>query len=169
MVGRSLTLKIMKRDPSAPVEPPKVCCSHHDALISQVDVSAVPRPWNLRSIQQAGSHRFPWRQASSDAQIIGDHAWRLLKSFNFDPRELRGIGIQIQKLESASSSTSAPAGQAVLPFQSKAVGSSKAGSSRQCSVSLRCGSSLICPAILQRMAIQSNPYMPALTCRRSRK
>lgn len=54
----------------------------------------------------------------------------MLKSFNFDPRELRGIGIQIQKLESASGSTSAPAGQAVLPFQSKVVGSSKAESSK---------------------------------------
>lgn len=32
MVGRSLTLKIMKRDPTAPVEPPKVC-SQHDVMI----------------------------------------------------------------------------------------------------------------------------------------
>lgn len=28
VVGRSITLKIMKRDPSAPIEPPKVCMRH---------------------------------------------------------------------------------------------------------------------------------------------
>jgi DNA repair protein REV1 len=66
----------------------------------------------------------PGGKATSDDQIIGEHAWRLLKSFNFDPKELRGIGIQVQKLESSSSSAHAPPGQAVLPFWSKA-GSSK--------------------------------------------
>jgi DNA repair protein REV1 len=66
----------------------------------------------------------PGGKATSDDQIIAEHAWRLLKSFNFDPKELRGIGIQVQKLESSSSSTYAPPGQAVLPFRSK-VGSSK--------------------------------------------
>ncbi|KAF4614910.1 hypothetical protein D9613_003349 [Agrocybe pediades] len=69
----------------------------------------------------------PGGKATSDDQIIGDHAWRLLKLFNFDPRELRGIGIQIQKLESASTANAAPPGQKVLPFKLKpaAVGTSK--------------------------------------------
>lgn len=57
---------------------------------------------------------------TSDPMIIGEHAWKLLKSFNFDPRELRGIGIQIQKLEKNSAATEVQA-QAVLPFKSVAV------------------------------------------------
>lgn len=58
----------------------------------------------------------PGGQGSSSDQAIAEHAMRLLKSFNFDPTELRGVGIQIQKLESASA-PSAPPGQAVLPFK----------------------------------------------------
>lgn len=53
-------------------------------------------------------------QATSDSKDIGDHAWRLLKSWGFDPAELRGIGIHIQKLEN---SRSGDVGQARLPFQ----------------------------------------------------
>lgn len=59
----------------------------------------------------------PDSRATSDYKIIGEHAWRLLKSFNFDPRELRGIGIQIQKLESATTTIIPEAGQAQLPFK----------------------------------------------------
>jgi DNA repair protein REV1 len=56
--------------------------------------------------------------AVNDDKIIGEHAWRLLKSFNFDPRELRGIGIQIQKLEPIKSApASGQSVQSVLPFK----------------------------------------------------
>lgn len=42
----------------------------------------------------------------------------MLKSFNFNPKELRGIGIQIQKLEPAKNpSTSMQGMQSVLPFK----------------------------------------------------
>ncbi len=57
----------------------------------------------------------PGGRATSDDKIIGEHAWRLLKGFKFDPKELRGIGIQIQKLENNSDIFE---GQAVLPFKS---------------------------------------------------
>lgn len=53
-------------------------------------------------------------QATSDSKDIGDHAWRLLKSWGFDPGELRGIGIHIQKLENSQNGN---VGQATLPFQ----------------------------------------------------
>ena len=53
-------------------------------------------------------------QATSDSKDIADHAWRLLKSWGFDPAELRGIGIHIQKLEN---NRSGDVGQARLPFQ----------------------------------------------------
>jgi len=54
-------------------------------------------------------------QATSDSKDIGGLAWRLLRLFDFDPKELRGIGIQIQKLEKADAAD--VAGQAKLPFQ----------------------------------------------------
>ena len=52
---------------------------------------------------------------------MGDHAWRLLKSFNFDPKELRGIGIQVQKLEPDKSASAVQQGQAVLSFKTKHI------------------------------------------------
>ncbi|KAI6123176.1 hypothetical protein EDD16DRAFT_1691566 [Pisolithus croceorrhizus] len=80
----SLTLKIMKRDPSAPKEAPKFLghgiCETFNKQTALSDIHG---------------------QATSDSKDIGDHAWKLLKSFNFDPTELRGVGIQIQKLEKA--------------------------------------------------------------------
>lgn len=68
-------------------------------------------------------------RATNDEKIIGDHAWRLLQSLNFDPKELRGIGIQIQKLESPSGNTGAHPGQAMLPFKPAAESSKKVDSS----------------------------------------
>ena len=61
----------------------------------------------------------PGGRPTNDDQIIGDHAWRLLKSFNFDAKELRGIGIQVQKLETISGSSDISGGQALLPFKAQ--------------------------------------------------
>ncbi|OCB87229.1 DNA/RNA polymerase [Sanghuangporus baumii] len=102
MCGRSLTLKIMKRDPDAPIEPPKFlghgCCNifNKQASLSSDD-----------------------GRATGDALIIGQVAWRLLKSFAFDPKDLRGVGIQITKLEKASEAGAKPGelGQAKLSFR----------------------------------------------------
>ncbi|KAJ3535837.1 hypothetical protein NMY22_g6307 [Coprinellus aureogranulatus] len=120
MVGRSITMKIMKRDPTAPVEPAKFL-GHG--------------PCDLFSKQ--GPLIGPGGKATSDDQVIGEFAWRLLQSFNFDPKELRGIGMQITKLESANAAASAPAGQALLPFKrvesgnsAKATGSAGPSSAR---------------------------------------
>lgn len=56
-------------------------------------------------------------RAVNDDKIIGEHAWRLLKSFNFDPKELRGIGIQIHKLEPIKNGSNSTQGvQSVLAF-----------------------------------------------------
>ncbi|PBK98552.1 DNA repair protein [Armillaria gallica] len=97
MLGRSITLKLMKRDPHAPVEPPKFL--GHGAC----DV-----------FNKQGPLADPSGRATNDEKVIGDHAWRMLKSFNFDPKELRGIGIQIQKLESKDAVINP--GQKTLPF-----------------------------------------------------
>ena len=61
----------------------------------------------------------PGGRPTNDDQVIGDHAWRILKSFNFDPKELRGIGIQVQKLETNSVSSNTSLGQVVLPFRAQ--------------------------------------------------
>ncbi|KAI0344985.1 DNA repair protein [Trametopsis cervina] len=101
MCGRSLTLKVMVRDPDAPVEAPKfmghgLC----ESFTKQMPLIA------------------PGGRATSNPQIIGDHAWKLLKSWNFDPKELRGIGIQVQKLEKVDGNNAGvDQEQAVLPFK----------------------------------------------------
>lgn len=101
MLGRSLTLKIMKRDPNAPVEPPKFlghgCCNIFNKSISLSSDDG---------------------NATGDALVIGQQAWKLLKSLGFEPCDLRGIGIQIQKLEKASSTATRQSrqGQSKLPF-----------------------------------------------------
>lgn len=59
----------------------------------------------------------PGGRATSDAKIIGECAWRLLKSFSFDPKELRGLGIQVQKLESPSAAAQTDPGQSRLSFK----------------------------------------------------
>ncbi|KAF9234509.1 hypothetical protein BU15DRAFT_89977 [Melanogaster broomeanus] len=97
MRGRSLTLKIMKRDPTAPKEAPK--------FMGHGICEMFNKQTGLANAQ--GS-------ATGDSKDIGEHAWRLLKSWDFDPTELRGIGIQIQKLEKTGSGD---VGQAKLPFQ----------------------------------------------------
>ncbi|KAG7095614.1 hypothetical protein E1B28_006339 [Marasmius oreades] len=105
MLGKSITLKIMKRDPSAPVEPPKFlghgACEVFNKQMPLTDSSG---------------------RATAEPKFVGEHAWRMLKTFNFDPKELRGIGIQIQKLESSSGDRPAELGQARLPFQMMSTG-----------------------------------------------
>ncbi|KAI0070563.1 DNA repair protein [Panus rudis PR-1116 ss-1] len=108
MVGRSITIKIMVRDPSAPVEAPKflghgIC----DAYTKQAQL-----------VTSNG-------RATNDEKLIGEHAWRLLRAFNFDPKELRGIGIQIQKLEPSSGVAEVEPGQAVLLFKPVAAADKK--------------------------------------------
>ncbi|KAH9039423.1 hypothetical protein EDB84DRAFT_1397049 [Lactarius hengduanensis] len=94
--GRSLTLKIMKRDPSAPVEPPKFM--GHGQCVTYNKQSALVGPDG---------------RATSDPRLIGSLSWRLLRTLSIPPRELRGISIHIQKLDAH---IPAP-GHAHLPFR----------------------------------------------------
>ncbi|RDB19284.1 DNA repair protein rev1 [Hypsizygus marmoreus] len=100
MLGRSITLKIMKRDPTAPVEPPKFlghgACDLYNKQIPLIGAGG---------------------RATNDERVIGEHAWRMLRSFNFDPKELRGIGIQIQRLEHPTAQKNLQPGQAMLQFR----------------------------------------------------
>ncbi|KAG2354376.1 hypothetical protein BDR07DRAFT_1548628 [Suillus spraguei] len=89
MCGRSLTLKIMKRDPSAPVEPPKFM-GH-----------GICETFSKQTLLSSTNGR-----ATSDPKDIGEHAWSLL-------------GIQIQKLDTPSPPDATDPGQVKLPFQAR--------------------------------------------------
>ncbi|OJA08236.1 hypothetical protein AZE42_09020 [Rhizopogon vesiculosus] len=102
MCGRSLTLKIMKRDPSAPAEASKFM-GH-----------GICETFNKQTPLSSANSR-----TTSNPKDIGDHAWKLLNSWGFDPKELRGVGIQIQKLEMTSASNTTDPGQVKLAFQVK--------------------------------------------------
>jgi DNA repair protein REV1 len=54
-------------------------------------------------------------RATDDPDIIGDAALKIFRSHGFDAAELRGIGIQIQKLEGGEDATVAP-GQGTITF-----------------------------------------------------
>ncbi|KAJ7158643.1 hypothetical protein C8R46DRAFT_1354582 [Mycena filopes] len=100
MLGRSLTLKIMKRAPSAPIEPPKFM-GHGECEVSSKQTPLVA----------------PGGRATSDAKVLGEHAWRILQSFNIPPEELRGIAIQIQKLEPTVGPVNTGVNQQTLDFK----------------------------------------------------
>jgi len=58
--------------------------------------------------------------ATDESQIIAQQSLRMLRSLNFDPKELRGIGIQIQRLEKATANSAVPTvGQNLIPFKAK--------------------------------------------------
>lgn len=88
--GGHITLKIMTRHPDAPVEPPKFL-GHG----------------KCETVNRSGTFGRP----TDDAETIGREAVRLLNDMNLDPVELRGVGIQITKLE-----TGMPKGQSMLSF-----------------------------------------------------
>lgn len=58
----------------------------------------------------------------------------MLKSFKFDPKELRGLGIQIQKLEPANAAAQAPVGQSTLGFIKARADDSKSSTSASTSI-----------------------------------
>lgn len=76
--GRQLTMKIMRRAADAPLDPPKhlghgKCDTFNKSLIFGV--------------------------STNDKDIIGREAVSLLRGFGFSPGELRGLGVQMQRLE----------------------------------------------------------------------
>lgn len=54
-------------------------------------------------------------KATNDAEVIGSAAIKILRGYNIDPKELRGIGIQIQKLEGGAE-IALEAGQGQIEF-----------------------------------------------------
>ena len=76
--GRHLTMKIMRRAADAPLDPPKnlghgKCDTFNKSVVLGV--------------------------ATNDKALLGKEALSILKGFGFSPGELRGLGVQMQKLE----------------------------------------------------------------------
>ncbi|WVQ99404.1 hypothetical protein IAU59_006537 [Kwoniella sp. CBS 9459] len=109
--GRQITLKLMKRHPDAPIEPPKFLGHGWCETFN-------------RSLPLSGPRGHP----TDDASILSRESVKLLRVMKLDPVELRGVGIQITKLDSPSEDKSAEreAGQGVLRFQPRSRSHSKA-------------------------------------------
>ena len=88
--GRQLTMKIMRKSADAPLDPPKhlghgKCDTFNKSIVLGV--------------------------ATNNAEVIGREAISVLRSYGFSPGELRGLGVQMTKLELLkASSTSMPDG-----------------------------------------------------------
>ena len=63
----------------------------------------------------------PKSAATNNPDVIGEQAWRALTNFHFDPTELRGLGLQITKLEDEEGGPESQSGQTTLQFGPKVV------------------------------------------------
>lgn len=76
--GRQLTMKIMKKSANAPLDPPKqlghgLCDTYNKSVVLGI--------------------------ATNSADVTGREAISILRSYGFSPGELRGLGVQMTKLE----------------------------------------------------------------------
>jgi DNA repair protein REV1 len=82
--GKQFTMKVMRRSPDAPLDPPKhlghgKCDTHNKSVLLGV--------------------------ATNAKEILTKEALAVLRGFGFTPGELRGIGIQMTKLEPMKNAT----------------------------------------------------------------
>ncbi|KAI1266808.1 impB/mucB/samB family protein [Xylariaceae sp. FL1019] len=87
--GKQLTMKIMRRSLDAPLDPPKhlghgKCDTFNKSVAFGV--------------------------ATNDHQVLGKKAISILRAFKFSPGDLRGLGVQLTKLESMKTALSGPDG-----------------------------------------------------------
>ncbi|KAI2618495.1 impB/mucB/samB family protein [Hypoxylon sp. NC1633] len=104
--GKQLTMKIMRRSLDAPLDPPKhlghgKCDTFNKSVMFGV--------------------------ATHDFQVLGKEAVSILRSYKFSPGDLRGLGVQLTKLEPIKTSLPGPDGsQKKLTFGSfRTPGSAK--------------------------------------------
>ncbi|KAI1757308.1 impB/mucB/samB family protein [Xylaria castorea] len=104
--GKQLTMKIMRRSLDAPLDPPKHL-GHGKCDTFNKSVS--------------------FGVATHDYQALGKEAVSILRSYNFSPGDLRGLGVQLTKLEPIKTGPSGPDGsQKKLSFGTfKTTGSAK--------------------------------------------
>jgi DNA repair protein REV1 len=82
--GKQITVKIMRKSPDAPLDPPKhlghgKCDTHNKSLLLGV--------------------------ATNSKEVLAKEALAILRGFSFPPGELRGIGLQMTRLEPMRSAT----------------------------------------------------------------
>lgn len=100
--GKQLTLKIMRRSADAPLEPVKHLGHGKCDVFNKSVILGV---------------------ASNNAELLGKEAVSMLKSLNISPGDLRGIGVQMTKLEPVKSATERPDGsQRQLNFKTSPPG-----------------------------------------------
>ncbi|KAI0914708.1 impB/mucB/samB family protein [Ustulina deusta] len=87
--GKQLTMKIMRRSMDAPLDPPKHL-GHGKCDTFNKSVS--------------------FGIATHDHQILGKEAVSILRSYNFSPGDLRGLGVQLTRLEPVKTGLSNPDG-----------------------------------------------------------
>lgn len=76
--GKQLTMKIMRRSLDAPLDPPKHLGHGKCDTFNKSTVFGV---------------------ATNDCQVLGKEAVSILRSYKFSPGDLRGLGVQLTKLE----------------------------------------------------------------------
>ncbi|KAH8726421.1 hypothetical protein GQ44DRAFT_679356 [Phaeosphaeriaceae sp. PMI808] len=107
--GKQFTMKIMRRSPEAPLDPPKhlghgKCDTHNKSVVLGV--------------------------ATNSKEVLVKEALSMLRGFSFTPGELRGVGMQMTKLEPMKNATdgSLEGSQRRLQFKS---GNAEAPSARK--------------------------------------
>jgi DNA repair protein REV1 len=98
--GKQLTLKVMKRSADAPLDPPKHlghgrCDTFNKSLVLGV--------------------------ATNAKDILTKETLSLLKTFRISPGELRGLGVQMTKLESLKSTSGNDSSQRLLQFKKRGL------------------------------------------------
>ncbi|WXC41393.1 hypothetical protein QX201_001199 [Fusarium graminearum] len=87
--GKQFTMKIMRRSMDAPLDPPKSLGHGKCDTFNKSTTFGV---------------------ATNDQQVIGKEAVNILRSFKFSPGDLRGLGVQMTKLEPIKTNLAAPGG-----------------------------------------------------------
>ncbi|KAL8752351.1 MAG: hypothetical protein Q9184_005762 [Pyrenodesmia sp. 2 TL-2023] len=99
--GRQLTMKIMRRAADAPLDPPKhlghgKCDTFNKSLVLGV--------------------------ATNDKEVLAREAISIMRGWGFSPGELRGIGVQMTKLEPLKGAAESPLASSQKRLQFKDVG-----------------------------------------------
>lgn len=94
--GRQLTMKIMRRAADAPLDPPKHLGHGKCDTFNKSLILGVP---------------------TNDKDVIGREAISIMRGFGFSPGELRGIGIQMQRLEPLKGDNPQDSSQRRLQFK----------------------------------------------------
>lgn len=107
--GKHLTMKIMRRSLDAPLDPAKHLGHGKCDTFNKSTIFGV---------------------ATHNAEAIGKEAVSILRSFKFSPGDLRGLGVQLQKLEPIKASAAPEGSQKRLTFGTFGATSAKSASKK---------------------------------------